>query len=60
MDLLRVLGIAMAGFLIGEAGARLAGIKAFTVGDVHLGMGSAVAWAGLALDYWRSSLASRT
>lgn len=59
LGLLRALGIAMASFLVGEAGARLAGSRVLMVGDVHLGIASAVAWAGLAIDHWRSSGSSR-
>lgn len=53
VGLLRAVGIAVAGFLAGEAGARLAGFKLLMVGDVHLAMASIAAWAGLAVDYWR-------
>ncbi len=50
--LLRVLLIAIAGFLIGEIGARLTGLAIFMVGDVHAGVASVTAWAGLAIARW--------
>lgn len=53
VGLLRALGIAVAGFLAGEAGARIFGLHLLMLGDVHLGVASAFAWAGLALDHWR-------
>lgn len=54
IGLLRALVIAIAGFLAGEAGARLVGSRALMIGDVHVGIASAIAWAGLAIDRWRS------
>ncbi len=53
VGLLRALGIAIVGFLVGEAGARIFGLHLLMMGDVHLGVASAFAWAGLALDHWR-------
>lgn len=55
VGLLRALAIAIAGFLAGDAGARVAGSRVLMIGDVHLGIASAVAWAGLAIDHWRST-----
>lgn len=52
LGLLRVVLIAVAGFLIGEIGARLAGSTVLMMGDVHLGIASVVAWAGLAVNHW--------
>ncbi|MFQ5856068.1 MAG: hypothetical protein ACE5LU_10530 [Anaerolineae bacterium] len=54
IGLLRALGIAMAGFLAGDAGARLVGSSVLMIGDVHLGIASVTAWAGLVIDHWRS------
>jgi len=53
LGLLRTLGIAIVGFLVGEAGARIFGLHLLMMGDVHLGVASAFAWAGLAFDHWR-------
>ena len=54
IGLLRALAIGVVGFLVGEAGARLLGYSVLMMGDVHLGIASAVAWTGLAVDHWRS------
>lgn len=54
IDLLRVLAIAVAGFLFGEIGARLAGSTALMVGDIHVGIASLAAWIALAVNHWRS------
>ncbi|MBS1252752.1 MAG: hypothetical protein MAG451_01794 [Anaerolineales bacterium] len=53
VGLLRVVVVASAGFLIGEAGARLAGSNALMMGEVHVGIASVAAWAGLAVAHWR-------
>lgn len=53
IGLLRALGIAIVGFLVGQAGARIFGLHLLMMGDVHLGVASAFAWAGLGLDHWR-------
>lgn len=54
IGLLRVLLIAVVSFLVGEAGARVAGSNALMVGDVHAGIASLTAWAALAIDRWRT------
>lgn len=52
--LLRALLISIVGFLIGEAGARMLYLDWWMVGDMHPVFASAVAWGGLAADYWRT------
>jgi hypothetical protein len=52
LGLIRALGIAAAGFLVGEAGARLMNSGLLMLGDVHIGIASIAAWAGLAIDRW--------
>jgi uncharacterized membrane protein YeaQ/YmgE (transglycosylase-associated protein family) len=52
--LFRALLVSIVGFLIGEAGARLLHLDWLMVGDVHPAFASAVAWAGLAMNYWRT------
>jgi hypothetical protein len=48
------MGIAIAGFLAGDAGARLVTESSgLMVGDIHVGVASVVAWAGLAINHWR-------
>lgn len=54
VDLPRAMGIAIAGFLAGDAGARLVTESSgLMVGDIHVGVASVVAWAGLAINHWR-------
>ncbi len=54
IGLLRALAVGIIGFLVGEAGARLLGYRILMIGDVHMVIASAVAWAGLAVDHWGS------
>lgn len=56
LELPRFLGAATIGFLLGEALARLLGLRGVMLGDVHLLHGSLGAWAGLLATRWWSAV----
>jgi hypothetical protein len=55
IELLRFTGIAVVGFLVGEALARVFDMGGIMLGDVHLLQGGLAACAALVIARWRGA-----